>query len=126
MTEQCTIDDVPDRRLPAIGRRLAWTCALALAAAGATAQPKAAGREHVVTMASMSYGRMPADVKVGDTIVWSNKDSVPHTATARDKSFDLRVPQGRAMRMVARRAGTIPIYCVFHPAMRGSLKVAPR
>jgi len=109
----------------ALGVRAAFlgTCALGLAASGTSAQTK--GREHVVTMANMSFGRLPADVKVGDTIVWANRDTVPHTATARDKSFDIRVAQGRAMRMTVRKAGTIPIYCVFHPAMRGALKVAP-
>jgi plastocyanin len=98
--------------------------ALVLVAAADHAPKGSGGREHVVTMTSMSFGRLPAGVKVGDTIVWANRDTVPHTATARDKSFDIRVPQGRAIRMVVRKAGTIPIYCIYHPAMRGSLKVA--
>ena len=110
-------------RMLAIGAAFLGTCALGLAASGTSAQT-GKGREHVVTMANMSFGRLPTDVKVGDTIVWANKDTVPHTATARDKSFDIRVAQGRAMRMTVKKAGTIPIYCIFHPGMRGSLKVA--
>lgn len=98
-------------------------CFLALAG---NVQAQDAPREHVITMANMSYGRMPSNVKAGDTIVWVNRDTVPHTATARNKSFDVRVAQGKSARMTAKSAGTIPIYCIFHPAMRGSLKVAAR
>ncbi len=38
-----------------------------------------------VTIDKVAYG--PADISahVGDTIEWSNKDIVAHTATARDK-----------------------------------------
>jgi plastocyanin len=93
-----------------------------LAAGNGSAE--AASREHVVAMANMSFGKIPSDVKAGDTIVWSNRDTVPHTATARNKSFDIRVAPGKSARMVVKDAGTIPIYCIYHPAMRGTLKVA--
>ena len=80
--------------------------------------------EHIITMANMSFGAMPSDVKVGDTIVWVNRDTVLHTATARDKSFDLRISQGHSARMTVQKAGAIPFYCIFHSTMRGTLKVA--
>lgn len=97
--------------------------AVALTAVAGSAPASAAPREHVVTMANMSFGRLPANVRVGDTIVWVNRDTVPHTATARNRSFDVRVAAGRRARMTVKRAGNIPIYCIYHPAMRGSLKV---
>jgi plastocyanin len=75
-------------------------------------------------MANMKYGRIPAGLKVGDTIVWVNRDTVPHTATARDKSFDLRVNPGRSARMTLKKAGSVPFYCILHPAMRGTIAVA--
>lgn len=85
--------------------------------AGASSQP--APREHVVTMRSMSYGRMPAGIRVGDTSVWVNRDNVPHTATARNRSFNVNIPQGRSVRMTVRQAGTFAYHCIYHPAMRG-------
>jgi len=89
-----------------------------------SATPPAA-QQFTVTMANMSYGRLPGGVKVGDTIIWVNRDTVPHTATARDRSFDVRVTTGQSVRMKVAKAGTFAIYCIFHPTMRGTLTVAP-
>ena len=96
---------------------------LGLALTG-SARSAPAPTEHVITMANMSYGTIPTDVKVGDTILWVNRDTVLHTATARDKSFDLRISQGHSARMTVQKAGSIPFYCIFHSTMRGTLKVA--
>ncbi len=98
--------------------------ALAIPSPVAVVTAQTGARQHVVTMSAMRYGRIPTGMKVGDTIVWVNRDSVPHTVTARDKSFDLRLNRGQSARMTLRRAGTIPIYCILHPAMRGTLQVA--
>ena len=100
--------------------------ALCLGALGAsaplTAQP--APREFVVVMDNMNFGRLPADAKVGDVIVWDNRDTVQHSATARDGSFDVRLQPGKKGRTVLRKAGSIALYCIYHPMMRGTLRVA--
>lgn len=96
----------------------------ALILAAATAAPAlAAPREFTVTMANMSYSGLPKDAKVGDTIIWANRDTVSHTATARDKSFDARVSAGKTQKTTLQKAGTIAISCIYHPQMRGTLKV---
>ncbi len=109
-----------------LGRRgLKVSIAAALALAGAMPSAAlAAGQEFVVTMANMSFGSMPAGLKVGDSIVFVNRDSVPHTVTARDHSFDLRIGPGQRGRLNLTKAGTFPIYCVIHSPMRGTLTVA--
>lgn len=94
-------------------------------AAAAHLAPAPAPKEYVVTMANMSFGKLPAGVKVGDVIVWTNKDTVPHSATARDRSFDVRLGQGQTVKMPVKKAGTFQIYCIYHPAMRATLTVAP-
>lgn len=99
----------------------AMLAALPLAGGSAAA---AGPRTHRIEMQNMRFGPVPANVKAGDTIVWVNRDIVPHTATGRDRSFDVVVPPRRSVNMVVRRAGTIPFYCRYHPAMRGSLVVA--
>ena len=116
-----------ERSLPGILRGKIWKAAAVagLVAMFAPTQMQGAPSEHVVTMTSMSFGRLPSGLKVGDTIRWVNRDTVPHTATARDKSFDIRIAPRKSARMKVTKAGSIPFYRVLHPAMRGTLKVAP-
>jgi plastocyanin len=97
---------------------LAVTAPLALSAA------PTAGRVFAVPMMSMRYGQLPGDLRVGDTIIWQNRDGVPHTITARDKSFDIRINPHQTARMTLTKAGSIPFYCIFHLQMRGTLNVA--
>jgi plastocyanin len=94
----------------------AWAFAVPLGAA-------AAGQQYVVAIANMAYGPMPAGVKAGDAIVFVNKDSVPHTVTARDHSFDLRIGPGQRGRLNLTKAGTYQVYCIFHAPMRATLTV---
>ncbi|WP_447725128.1 cupredoxin domain-containing protein [Sphingomonas koreensis] len=105
--------------------RVSGAAALLTFAVGAVAMGRspAPPQKHTVVMANMSFGKLPHNVKVGDTIVWVNRDTVPHTATARDKSFDVRVQQGQSVSMMVKKTGNIPFYCIFHPAMRGTLAV---
>lgn len=81
----------------------------------------AAPRTHTIVMQNMRFGAVPANIRAGDTILWINRDIVPHTATARDRSFDVDLPPRRSARMVVRRAGSFAFYCRYHPAMRGTL-----
>ena len=83
-----------------------------------------AGQQYVVSIVNMAYGTMPSGLKVGDSIVFVNKDSVPHTVTARDHSFDLRVGPGQRGRLSLTKAGTFQVYCIFHAPMRGTLIVS--
>lgn len=84
----------------------------------------AAPRRHRIDMQNMRFGAVPAGIRAGDTIVWVNRDLVPHTATARDRSFDVVIPSRGTATMVVRRAGTTDFYCRYHPTMRGSLVVS--
>jgi plastocyanin len=81
-------------------------------------------REIVVVMDNMNFGRLPTDAKIGDVIIWDNRDTVQHTATARDGSFDVRLQPGKKGRTVLRKAGSLAIYCIYHPMMRATLSVS--
>ncbi|MBY3332834.1 cupredoxin domain-containing protein [Rhizobium laguerreae] len=78
-----------------------------------------------ITITGMKFGSPPAELHVGDVIVWRNDDIFRHTATARDKSFDIDLPPKSEGRMTVAQAGTIDFYCRFHPAMTGKLDVRP-
>lgn len=94
--------------------------AIALALVPGAAQAKT----HTIVVEKMRFGPAPAGLRVGDTIVWVNRDPVRHTATARDESFNVDLPPGKSGKVVVRRAGAITVYCVFHPAMTGKLTIA--
>jgi len=103
-------------------RRLAqpMIAALALLAASpACADPK----EVTIVMGNMTYGKIAGDIKVGDTIVWVNRDTVIHSATARDHSFDIRANPNQTVKMTVSKAGTFPFTCIYHSMMRGTLTV---
>jgi len=83
----------------------------------------ASAENYTVEINQMRYGSLPANLKAGDTIVWVNKDTVQHTVTAKDHSFDIRLAPGKQASQTLAKAGTFAFYCVYHPTMRGTLKV---
>jgi plastocyanin len=62
---------------------------------------------------------------VGDTIEWVNADIVAHTATARNKDWDVMLAPNAKKSIVLKTAGTVEYYCKFHPNMTGQITVAP-
>jgi plastocyanin len=81
-------------------------------------------RSHTVEIRGFAY--LPATLQVaeGDTVVWINRDAVPHTATRDGRRWDsgtINAEQG--WRLIAASAGSQPYYCTFHPVMRGELVV---
>jgi plastocyanin len=112
-------------RLSEIGR---WGLALAPAAALLFAQPlsAAAPRTAVVVVDKMHFGAIPSALRVGDMIVWDNRDIFRHSATAKNGSFDVDLPAKSKARMVLKTAGTFAFTCKYHPGMRGTLIVAKR
>lgn len=104
--------------------RRAVLLTVAVSAAAAAALPAAARtRTHTIVMEKMRFGPSPAGLRVGDTVVWINRDLFRHTATARDQSFDIDLAPGASGRTVMRRAGSLPYICRFHPGMTGRLTV---
>ena len=102
-----------------------WPMTLTAALLACAGMPAAgSAKEFTVSLDAMSFGRIPTDAKVGDSIVWVNRDTVQHSATAKDGSFDVRLQPGQKGSSVLKKAGAVPIYCIYHPMMRGMLKVA--
>ena len=100
--------------------------AAAMASGMPTAAAAASSQGAVVTLSNMKFGPIPAGLKVGDSIVFVNKDSVPHTVTSRDHSFDLRIAPGQRGRLTLSKAGTFAIYCILHSPMRATMTVAAK
>jgi plastocyanin len=102
-------------------RLLSALAGAALLAASAPAS--AGGKVYAVTLHNMAFGPTPASLRVGDVIEWVNADIFRHSATARDRSFDVDLPPKARVRTVVNSAGTISFYCRYHPGMTGKLAV---
>src|SRR5438309_3610416 len=99
---------------------LVLLCAPALLAAGA----QAAGRTHAVRIEGMKFVPERLEVAVGDTVVWTNKDFLPHSVTAREarvESGDLA--PDKSWRFTARTKAEMHYICRLHPVMKGVLVV---
>lgn len=84
----------------------------------------AVAANHDITIADMQFGT-PSALHVGDVITWRNDDIFEHSATARDKSFDIDLPPKSTRSMTVKQAGKVDFYCRFHPDMTGTLDVRP-
>lgn len=101
----------------------AHLCALAIAVAPLLGAAAPAPKVHTVIIDKMKFGVPPVGARIGDTIMWINRDIFRHTATARDGSFNIDLPPGKSGRTLLRRAGSIVVYCVYHPGMTATFSV---
>ena len=80
----------------------------------------AAAATHVVVIDKMKYTPVPP-LKVGDTVVFVNKDMFRHTVTATNNSFNLDLMPNTKGSLHINSAGHATFYCKYHPGMRGSM-----
>ncbi len=92
--------------------------------AGSSAAPAAAaGKTEDVSIKNFSFGQ-PLTVPVGTTVTWKNEDSMTHTVTATDNSFDSGdLEQGATFSFTFTKAGTYSYVCQLHPNMKGTVTV---
>jgi alcohol dehydrogenase (cytochrome c) len=65
-----------------------------------------------------------AQIAPGSQVTWNNKDSVAHTATAQDGSFDTgNIAPGASGSVTIQGQGQIQYYCTIHPWMKATLTV---
>jgi plastocyanin len=80
----------------------------------------AAAATHVVVIDKMKYAPVPP-LKVGDTVVFLNKDMFRHTVTETKNRFNLDLMPGAKGSLKVNSAGKADVYCKYHPGMRGSM-----
>jgi plastocyanin len=68
----------------------------------------------------------PAQIsaRIGDTIEWTSTDFVAHTATGRNKEWDVTIPAKGSGRVTLMKSGIVDYYCRFHPNMVGRVAIA--
>lgn len=78
---------------------------------------------HKVRITGFKFVPERLEVAAGDTVIWTNEDIVPHTATSK-KAFDSKgLDKGQSWTYVAARKGSYPYICTYHPTMHGELVV---
>jgi amicyanin len=80
-----------------------------------------------IKIENFAYSPAEIKIKVGDTVVWTNMDDVPHTATSTDLSGDRfdsgLLRKGQSFSYTFKTAGTFSYKCTPHPKMRGKVIV---
>jgi plastocyanin len=99
----------------------AGAAAIAIPAARAAGAPAT----HTVVIGNFVFAPDSLTVKAGDHIEWINRDIVPHTATATDKSWDTgKIAAGSRAELTVSRDFVESYFCRFHPNMKARLKVS--
>jgi plastocyanin len=89
------------------------------------AQEAAAPRAEVVQIVidKVAFTPLKRPLKVGDVVEFVNNDVVDHTATEKNKAWDVVIRVGRKARVEMKTAGAIDYYCRYHPNMTGRISV---
>ena len=78
-----------------------------------------------INIQDFAYSPKDITIKVGDTVIWTNKDSVKHTVTSDSGNMidSELLSQGQTYSQTFTQAGTYSYYCKPHPYMKGSVIV---
>lgn len=85
-------------------------------------QPTAAASSSAVTIDKFAFAPKDLTVKVGQTVTFTNNDSVAHTATSEVWDSGELVP-GASYSFTPQQAGSYAYHCTIHPFMSGTLIV---
>jgi plastocyanin len=91
---------------------------------GAVTGDQPTSKTHTVTIEGMRFQPEVLTVAPGDTVVWVNKDLVPHTATSKAGGFDSKdIQADKSWRYTIQTTGEFAYTCTFHPTMKATLRV---
>ncbi len=79
---------------------------------------------HEVRIIKFKFKPETLTAKPGDRITFINDDVAPHTATARDKSWDTgKLKKGESATLEVTKDFSAEYFCRFHPQMKGRVKI---
>jgi len=77
-----------------------------------------------VDITGFAFSPETLTISVGDTVIWTNKDSTTHTATADGGEFDSgNLGNGDTFSYTFTTAGTFTYYCKIHTSMTATIIV---
>lgn len=82
---------------------------------------------HAVTMDDMKFTPATIEIKVGETVEWTNTDERDHNVTAKDGSFKSdNLSSGSTFKFTFTKAGKFAYGCTLHPRMKGVVVVSEK
>lgn len=80
--------------------------------------------EYELLISAFKFEPDSLTIKAGDTVTWLNKDIVPHTATATDKSWDTgNIKTHQRKSITFSKASSTSYFCAYHPSMQAKLNI---
>lgn len=77
-----------------------------------------------VTIANFAFSPATVNVKVGDTVTWTNDDSTAHQVYSDDGQIKgPEMSQGATFSYTFKKAGTVAYHCNIHKQMTGTVVV---
>ncbi len=93
----------------------------------ATPAAAAATGAVAVDIVNFAFNPVTIEVKVGDTVTWTNSDAASHTVTQKPSGSGFQsgtMKQGDTFSYTFDTAGTFDYYCEFHAGMTGQVVVS--
>lgn len=88
------------------------------------AVPTVLAADRAVAIRDFAFSPRSITIRVGDTVTWTNHDSVAHSATARGGTFDTGlIDEGESRSVRFTIGGTYRFVCTPHPDMTGTIVV---
>ena len=71
------------------------------------------------------YSQAKLTIKVGQTVIWTNRDDSDHTIVADDGSFgsDGDLARGESYKFTFKKKGKFKYHCKYHPREKGEITV---
>jgi plastocyanin len=88
----------------------------------ASAGQKAPPKTFNIAIKGFKFNPEKLEVAVGDTVIWTNEDIVPHIVAA-DKFHSKSMDKGESWSFRPKQKGEFPYICGFHPTMKAELVV---
>ena len=91
-----------------------------------SAAPAAPAGENQVGMKDLKFVPAAITVKAGDTITWTNQESVPHNVVNAEEGEQPKSElfnEGGTYEFTPKEPGEIKYVCTIHPGMEGTITV---
>jgi plastocyanin len=99
--------------------RLGLAAAVVLTIGGLSAQAE----EVKVTIDNFTFTPPELNLKVGDTVTWTNHDDIPHAIVSAGKFRSKTLDTDDSFTFTFAAAGDYKYFCSLHPHMTGMIKV---
>ena len=83
----------------------------------------AGAAEVKVGIDNFTFNPKVVTVKAGDTVVWTNRDDIPHTVADPGKFKSKALDTGDTYAHTFDREGDVAYFCTVHPFMTGTVHV---